>query len=65
MLFFDKLNAKMKKHVAPPTKAQVFALFIAMDVDRSGELSKNEFHELMGELCKNVSNGGESLRRSD
>lgn len=58
MLFFDKLNAKMsKKHVSPPTKTKVFELFAKMDTDGSGELSKDEFHALMAELCKNVSNG--------
>lgn len=58
LMFFDKLNAQMSnKHVSPPTKTQVFELFIKMDKDSSGSLSKDEFHALMSTLCKNVSNG--------
>ena len=58
LMFFDKINAKMSnKHVSPPGKSEVFELFWKSDTDRSGELSKDEFHALMAELCKHVSNG--------
>jgi Ca2+-binding EF-hand superfamily protein len=58
MLFFDKLNAALpKKHVSPPTKSKVFEMFHEMDVDKSGELSEEEFLSLIQGLCRNVSNG--------
>ena len=31
MLFFDKLNAKVKKRAIPPTKAELMALFDEVD----------------------------------
>lgn len=58
LLFFDKLNATLgKKHVRPPSRGELFEMFRRMDTDKSGELSKEEFHALMAELCEDVSTG--------
>ena len=40
MLFFDKLNAKVRKRAIPPTKAELMALFDEVDTDADGILVK-------------------------
>lgn len=57
MLFFDKLNAKVKKRAIPPTKAELMALFDEVDTDESGELSLEEFVAYMERLCAQCTSG--------
>ena len=57
MLFFDKLNAKVRKRAIPPTKAELMALFDEVDTDESGELSLEEFVVYMERLCAQCTSG--------
>ena len=57
MLFFDKLNAKVRKRAIPPTKAKLMALFDEVDTDESGELSLEEFVVYMERLCAQCTSG--------
>ena len=58
MLLYHKVNAKLKnRQISPPTREDIMALFERMDTDGSGELSLDEFHAFMEELCKHATTG--------
>ena len=59
MLTFDRLNAAHRAggHIYPPTREEIFELFVKCDRNDDDQLTRDEFLEFMDALCEDASDG--------